>query len=61
MEPRHADRICFRPKGQPWKYDEVIREAPELGMTQEQVAMRSGDFDAAVNKWERGAGYPISR
>lgn len=41
------------------KINEVIRaKRLELGMTQEQVAMRLGVSTPAVNKWERGASYP---
>lgn len=41
------------------KIDEIIRaKRLELGMTQEQVAMRLGVSTPAVNKWERGASYP---
>ena len=41
------------------KINDVIRtKRLELGMTQEQVALRLGVSTPAVNKWERGASYP---
>ncbi|MDO5043246.1 MAG: helix-turn-helix transcriptional regulator [Slackia sp.] len=41
------------------KINEVIRvKRLELGMTQEQVAIRLGASTPAVNAWERGASYP---
>lgn len=41
------------------KINDVIRtKRLELGMTQEQVALRLGVSTPAVNKWECGASYP---
>lgn len=41
------------------KINEVIRaKRLELGMAQEQLALRLGVSTPAVNKWERGASYP---
>ena len=41
--------------------NEIIREKRKsLGLTQEQVAERLGVSAPAVNKWEKGATYPLS-
>lgn len=49
----------FPNEGAAMKINDVIRtKRLELGMTQEQVALRPGVSTPAVNKWERGASYP---
>ena len=49
----------FPIEGATMKINDVIRtKRLELGMTQEQVALRLGVSTPAVNKWERGASYP---